>query len=46
MINKVAPSIPIGRAGTVQEIADAVCWLASDGASYVHGAIIDVSGGR
>jgi NAD(P)-dependent dehydrogenase (short-subunit alcohol dehydrogenase family) len=46
MINKVAPTIPIGRAGTVEEIADAVCWLASDGASYVHGAIIDVSGGR
>jgi NAD(P)-dependent dehydrogenase (short-subunit alcohol dehydrogenase family) len=45
-IAELAPSVPIGRAGTVEEIAEAVLWLASDGASYVHGAILDVSGGR
>jgi len=45
-IRKVAPTIPLGRAGTAREVADAVLWLASDAASYVHGAIIDVSGGR
>jgi NAD(P)-dependent dehydrogenase (short-subunit alcohol dehydrogenase family) len=28
------------------EVAETVLWLASDAASYVHGAIIDVSGGR
>jgi NAD(P)-dependent dehydrogenase (short-subunit alcohol dehydrogenase family) len=28
------------------EIAEAAVWLCSDAASYVHGAILDVSGGR
>jgi NAD(P)-dependent dehydrogenase (short-subunit alcohol dehydrogenase family) len=46
MVDKVAPSVPIGRAGTAQEIAEAAVWLASDGAAYVHGTVIDVSGGR
>jgi len=46
MIEKVAPTVPIGRSGTADEVAEAVLWLASDAASYVHGAIIDVSGGR
>jgi NAD(P)-dependent dehydrogenase (short-subunit alcohol dehydrogenase family) len=45
-IRKVAPTIPLGRAGAPEEVADVVLWLASDAASYVHGAIIDVSGGR
>lgn len=45
-IKAAAPTIPIGRAGTVDELAEAALWLASDAASYVHGAIIDVSGGR
>jgi len=40
------PTIPLGRAGEVQEVADAILWLASPQASYVHGAVIDVSGGR
>ena len=37
---------PLGRPGTADEIADAVVWLLSDAASYVTGAILDVSGGR
>jgi len=39
-------SIPLGRAGTLQEVADVVAFLASDRAGYVHGTIINVSGGK
>jgi NAD(P)-dependent dehydrogenase (short-subunit alcohol dehydrogenase family) len=34
------------RAGTAEEVAEAVLWLASPAASYVSGAIIDVAGAR
>ena len=37
---------PLGRAGTAEEVAEAIVWLLSDAASYVNGAIIDVSAGR
>jgi len=40
-----AESVPLGRFGTKQEIADACLWLASPMASYVNGAIIPVDGG-
>jgi len=43
---QVAPSIPIGRAGQPIEIGEAAAWLLSPAASYVHGAVLDVSGGR
>jgi len=38
--------IPMGRAGEPTEIASAIAWLCSDEASYVTGAVLDVSGGR
>ncbi|MGW4243853.1 SDR family oxidoreductase [Nocardia sp. NPDC004722] len=41
----VAKSVPLGRYGTAQEIADCCLWLASPYASYVNGAIIPVDGG-
>jgi NAD(P)-dependent dehydrogenase (short-subunit alcohol dehydrogenase family) len=45
-INRIKSAIPMGRGGTPEEISDAVMWLVSDGASYVTGAFLDVSGGR
>lgn len=38
--------LPMKRAGTADEVADAVLWLLSDQSSYTTGAILDVSGGR
>lgn len=46
LMRQTAPTIPIGRVGQAQEIAQAAIWLLSPGASYVHGTTIDVSGGR
>jgi NAD(P)-dependent dehydrogenase (short-subunit alcohol dehydrogenase family) len=43
---RLAPTIPMGRAGTPEEIAEGVVWLLSPAASYVTGAILDMSGGR
>ncbi len=43
---RLAPAIPMGRAGTAQEVAEAVLWLLSAAASYVTGAVLDVGGGR
>jgi NAD(P)-dependent dehydrogenase (short-subunit alcohol dehydrogenase family) len=42
----LAPSIPMQRPGTAEEIADAVLYLLSPTASYITGAILNVSGGR
>jgi NAD(P)-dependent dehydrogenase (short-subunit alcohol dehydrogenase family) len=43
---RLGPATPIGRAGIPSEIAEAVVFLLSDAASYITGAILDVSGGR
>jgi NAD(P)-dependent dehydrogenase (short-subunit alcohol dehydrogenase family) len=43
---RMAPGIPLGRAGKPEEIAEAVLWLMSPAAAYITGAILAVSGGR
>ena len=43
---KLAPSIPMGRAGTAEEVAEAILWLLSEQAAYVTGTTIAVTGGR
>ncbi len=45
-IARLASGVPMGRGGTANEVAEAICWLMSDKSSYSTGAIIDVSGGR
>ena len=39
-------AVPMGRAGSSDEVAQVALWLASSAASYVHGSVIDVAGGR
>lgn len=41
-----APLIPVQRPGQVHEVASAIAWMCSEGASYTTGALLDVSGGR
>jgi 3-oxoacyl-[acyl-carrier protein] reductase len=45
-IDFMLSKIPIGRFGTVDEIASLVCWLASEECSFSTGAVFDASGGR
>ncbi|MEO8079480.1 MAG: SDR family oxidoreductase [Caldimonas sp.] len=43
---QMAPQVPLQRPGTAEEVAEAICWLLSDAASYTTGSILDVAGGR
>jgi len=42
----VLSKVPMGRTGTVDEVAAMVCWLSSDECSFSTGAVFDLSGGR
>jgi NAD(P)-dependent dehydrogenase (short-subunit alcohol dehydrogenase family) len=46
LIDKIGPTVPLGRAGTADEVAEVVAFLAGPLSSYVHGTLVDVSGGR
>ena len=43
---QLAPQVPMQRAGTPDEVAQAILWLLSDEASYTTGSTLDVAGGR
>lgn len=43
---RVAPTLPMARAGTAEEVALAILWLLSDEASYTTGSCLPVTGGR
>ena len=45
-VERVKASVPMGRGGEAEEVAQAILWLASAKASYTSGALLDVSGGR
>ena len=45
-LDRLVSTVPLGRAGTAIEVAEAICWLASSSAGYITGVTLDVSGGR
>lgn len=45
-LKHVAPTIPMKRVGTADEVAEGIVWLLSSAASYVTGAILAIGGGR
>lgn len=45
-VERIRTAIPMQRGGEPEEVAATILWLLSDEASYVTGAIVDVSGGR
>jgi len=45
-IDFMLSKIPMGRFGTVDEVAALICWLASEECSFSTGAVFDISGGR
>lgn len=45
-VARVAPSVPIKRGGEPEEVASTIVWLMGEQASYVTGALVDVTGGR
>ena len=45
VIQMLEDKVPLGRLGKAEEIANTYAWLASDEASYITGAVLEVSGG-
>jgi len=44
MVDRIAATIPLGRVGEPEEVANAFVFLASDKASYITGALLSVDG--
>ncbi|MBO0781057.1 MAG: SDR family oxidoreductase [Ktedonobacteraceae bacterium] len=45
-VERLSPTVPMQRAGTVDEVAEGVLWLLSPAASYTTGTILEIGGGR
>jgi len=45
-VERIGAGAPLGRAGEAEEVARVILWLVSEEASYMSGALVDVSGGR
>jgi NAD(P)-dependent dehydrogenase (short-subunit alcohol dehydrogenase family) len=45
-VDRVKDSIPMGRGGQPEEVAQAILWLASAEASFITGTFLDVTGGK
>lgn len=45
-LERLLPTVPLGRGGQPDEAAEAAIWLLSPASSYVHGAILEIGGGR
>jgi NAD(P)-dependent dehydrogenase (short-subunit alcohol dehydrogenase family) len=45
-LERITPLLPMGRPGRSDEIAEVILFLLSDAASYITGAVLNVSGGR
>ena len=45
-LDQLAAQVPAGRPATAEEIAEAIVFLATDRASFIHGAKLAVDGGR
>jgi NAD(P)-dependent dehydrogenase (short-subunit alcohol dehydrogenase family) len=43
---ELAPTVPLQRVGSADEVANAIIWLLSEDASYITGTTLDVTGGR
>ena len=43
---QMAPQLPMRRAGTAEEVGEAIVWLLSERSSYTTGSIVEVTGGR
>jgi 3-oxoacyl-[acyl-carrier protein] reductase len=45
VLNAMVARTPLGRMGTPEDVANAYVWLASEQASFIHGAVLSVDGG-
>jgi NAD(P)-dependent dehydrogenase (short-subunit alcohol dehydrogenase family) len=45
-VDKLASTVPLGRGGQPEEIAETILWLLGPQSSYVSGAIVDAAGAR